>query len=244
MIDYKTIEQFEPDNHIVVVPDIHGRNFWKKLLDRKPIYPIIFLGDYTDPYPNEGVSEEECYKNFLDILDFKNKYPDDITLLIGNHELHYFDEAYKCTRFSWFYYEKYKRLLEVGLDNSIFQLCKQIGNYLFIHAGILKDWYDSHKGEFLKLGNTIEEQLNKYFIVNKGAFCEISYLRWGLHNSGSPIWADIREFTSEEKLFDDNIIQIVGHTQVRSEEPVIVKNVRVLDNRNIHILQLSTGKFI
>ncbi len=40
--------------NILVVPDVHGRKFWETALD----YPgeIIFLGDYTDPYPREGIT--------------------------------------------------------------------------------------------------------------------------------------------------------------------------------------------
>lgn len=43
------------NKQIIVVPDVHGRVFWKEpvreyldVVDR-----IIFLGDYLDPYENE-----------------------------------------------------------------------------------------------------------------------------------------------------------------------------------------------
>jgi hypothetical protein len=238
---------YNPNGLVVVVPDVHGRTFWKSLndvIDDEPNFPIIFLGDYTDPYPQEGITEEECYTNFLDILDFKEKYKDNVTLLIGNHELHYFDQEMQCTRFSRYYYEKYKGILEYGLDKNTFQLCKQIDNYLFIHAGILDAWYQSHKDKFSKLGKTLEEQLNNYFHLDKNAFFEISYLRWGYHQYGSPIWSDIREFQYEEKPFDDNIIQIIGHTQLKTKEPTFIKNIRAIDNRKLHTFKLETGKFI
>ena len=236
---------YNPHGLVVVVPDVHGRTFWKdNLINEKPTCPIIFLGDYSDPYTEEGISDEDCYNNFLDILYFQAQYPNDVTLLIGNHELHYFDQNMECTRFSKKYYTKYKTLLEDGLDKNRLQLCKQINKYLFIHAGILNQWYQLHKENFLKLGNTLEEQLNNYFKIDKYAFFQISYLRRGYHRHGSPIWADIREFMNEESPFDENIIQIVGHTQLTVGEPTFFKNVCVTDTRKTHILNLKTEKFI
>ena len=40
---------------VLVIPDVHGRKFWKEAINKfsKDIYPdlnIIFLGDYVDPY--------------------------------------------------------------------------------------------------------------------------------------------------------------------------------------------------
>jgi hypothetical protein len=163
--------------------------------------------------------------------------------LLGNHELHYFDEKYKASRFSWEYYDRYSGILDFSIKKGTFQLCKQIDNYLFIHAGVLKTWYDLHKDEFLNLGNTLEKQLNNYFVMNKDAFFEISYFRLGLHQCGSPLWADIREFDDEEIPFDENIIQIIGHTQLYTTKPFNVKNVWCLDNRQMHKIELSTGKF-
>jgi len=229
---------------VIIVPDLHGRTFWKTLIEKEPTYPIIFLGDYTDPYPQEDISEEDCYINFLNVIDFKAKYPDDITLLIGNHELHYFNSEFQCTRFSWEYYEKYNSLLEQGLKNNTFQLCKQIDKYLFIHAGILKGWYDSHKDKINSFDGTLENKLNNLFKDNKQIFNEIPFIRWGLHSYGSPVWADIREFANEETPFVEEIIQIVGHTQIKVAEPTFINNICVTDNRKVHCLQLSTGKFI
>ena len=49
---------------ILIIPDIHGRDFWKKAVDSKGYDKIIFLGDYTDPYDFEGITEETAVENF------------------------------------------------------------------------------------------------------------------------------------------------------------------------------------
>ena len=49
----KTLESPKIDisKEILVIPDIHGRIFWKDAT--KFDGEIIFLGDYVDPYPHE-----------------------------------------------------------------------------------------------------------------------------------------------------------------------------------------------
>lgn len=37
------------ENKIYIVPDVHCRNFYKPIL-RIQDEPVIFLGDYMDPY--------------------------------------------------------------------------------------------------------------------------------------------------------------------------------------------------
>ena len=37
---------------MILVPDIHGRDFWKVVKSYKD-NTIVFLGDYLDPYINE-----------------------------------------------------------------------------------------------------------------------------------------------------------------------------------------------
>ena len=41
---------------ILVTPDIHGEIFWKEPVLKyiEQVDKIIFLGDYLDPYPEEG----------------------------------------------------------------------------------------------------------------------------------------------------------------------------------------------
>ena len=36
-------------NNLIVVPDVHCRNFYKPVLEITD-KPVVFLGDYMDPY--------------------------------------------------------------------------------------------------------------------------------------------------------------------------------------------------
>ena len=46
---------------ILVLPDIHGRKFWKeKCQDITKYDRVIFLGDYFDPYDFEYITVEEA----------------------------------------------------------------------------------------------------------------------------------------------------------------------------------------
>lgn len=76
---------------ILVFGDIHGRKFWKEPTNRylKRVDKIIFLGDYFDPYKDEGefLPYDEIMDNFNEILELKIRNPDKIVLLLGNHKI-------------------------------------------------------------------------------------------------------------------------------------------------------------
>ena len=43
-------------NDLLIIPDVHGREFWKDAVEEYPNLPVIFLGDYMDPYSYEGIN--------------------------------------------------------------------------------------------------------------------------------------------------------------------------------------------
>lgn len=46
---------------LLIVPDVHGRTFWKYATKHIDEYErVVFLGDYLDPYPRECISFEEA----------------------------------------------------------------------------------------------------------------------------------------------------------------------------------------
>ena len=100
------------DIQILLIPDVHGRHFWKgpvKETLENTNAKIVFLGDYLDVYPQEftemygfklDVYTEENYDKiykllddtvdmFGEIIELKKKYPERITLLVGNHDCGY-----------------------------------------------------------------------------------------------------------------------------------------------------------
>ena len=221
---------------ILIAPDLHGRNFWLPALDFQG--DVIFLGDYTDPYPQENITEEEAYQGLLKIVEFKKQNPDRVALLIGNHELHYYNYRFMAGRYNNEYSQKYYDILMGDDTKNLFQICKQVDNYLLIHAGITKDWYDRHYEKFQHLRATLEEQLNKIFFEKMYIFHEAAWkYRGGLDDTGSPLWADYREFGDEKEHFAPGMIQIIGHTQIMDTEPIIKDNFCLLDNRQLYLLR-------
>ena len=84
---------------ILIIPDIHGRLFWISATKKYPDLPVIFLGDYLDPYTYyEEILPSEALANFKEILDFKKTNMERVTLLLGNHDIHYFDKDMNSSR--------------------------------------------------------------------------------------------------------------------------------------------------
>lgn len=133
---------------IVIIPDVHGRKFWKDAVDMFPqsTYPnmqIVFLGDYLDPYTGyEDITKEDAFTNFLEIIDYA-KRDSRITLLIGNHDWHYFVYLDTCR----IDYARGRQIEQIFKENiNMFRLHKVIElngtKYLFTHAGITQNWLD------------------------------------------------------------------------------------------------------
>lgn len=136
------------NKQILIIPDVHGRTFWKKAINKFPKneFPnmeIIFLGDYLDPYTGyEDINKEQAYENFKEILEVAQN-DERITLLIGNHDWHYFVNLDTC-RIDRAHEREIERMFTENI--SRFRLHKVIElddcKYLFSHAGITQKWLD------------------------------------------------------------------------------------------------------
>lgn len=76
---------------IIIIPDVHGRKFWKKGAEYIKTHPdskIVFLGDYLDPYTYyENITQDQAYDNFIELIEFAKEYQNQVILLWGNHEI-------------------------------------------------------------------------------------------------------------------------------------------------------------
>lgn len=199
---------------LLVIPDIHGRTFWKDALELEPS-KIIFLGDYLDPYKEEGLHMGDAIRNFSEILDLKKKLGDKVMLLLGNHDYHYVDlwwtgkgsrfDAVRCQEIS----DMFHQYLEY------FKLChlERVGdiNYLFTHAGISKLWL-KHNGLELPETQDIPDYLNDlqrkdpYLILG-----QVGRSRYGRYPAGSILWAHFPDDFVENDI-DPHVCQVFGHT--------------------------------
>lgn len=217
-------------HRFLLIPDVHGRRFWKKYAYDFP-GEIIFLGDYLDPYPIDLVSQWEAIDNFSEILSFAMRNPYRVTLLLGNHDLHYLSEEFRlysqCSRYDW----KHADIIgKVFRDNvHLFKLARllitQERRLLITHAGLHSGWLLQHKD---LIPSVTEDNLNALLKTSQGiqALAECGYQRGGDSPVGSIVWADRSEmeYSQPIALGDvsqmetsgcyDAMAQIFGHTRV------------------------------
>ena len=73
----------------LILGDLHCRTIWKNIVLKEGAScdKIIFLGDYTCPREVKFEDPTDTCGFLYDILDFKDKNPDKVVLLRGNHDL-------------------------------------------------------------------------------------------------------------------------------------------------------------
>ena len=214
---------------VILIPDLHGRTFWKKAVaEADSDTRIVFLVDYTDPYPFEEITPAEAYHNFVDVLDFARNRPH-VELLLGNHDCGYLfgEKVCNCRADE----ERYEEIRQLMLDNrDLFKFCTVLDMgglpYMVSHAGINRQWLEAHAREIIPDGGTDCKSLckiiNGYFLNGQRderqteMLAEVSRHRGGWDAYGSIVWADIHEFDDQQAHLP--IDQIVGHTLQVFEE--------------------------
>lgn len=248
---------------IIIVPDVHGRIFWKEASQNPKDAHIVFLGDYLDPYqpsifdldPSvKRISPEDCIENFREIIQLKKEAPDKVTLLLGNHDCEYLYGKNVCDcRCDYDDYELIQGLFRENKD--LFQMAaesRRAGkHFVFTHAGISIGWMDRHVE-----GWTIENMVERLNQLNADALgtafpeetafaralSEADRWRGGDSEHASPIWIDAEALNDGYQIRD--IVQVVGHTAVWfTDEPVIRRNVIYADCRKALVLGPKGGLY-
>jgi predicted phosphodiesterase len=246
---------------ILIIPDIHGRTFWKDAVEqylKEPIEDkrIIFLGDYFDPYHDEGIKQKDAIDNFRKIVFFKKKTKDaKVILLMGNHDMHYYSDSFgRCSRYDYAKAPLIRKLLKMYED--LFSIAYEIKDngkhFIFSHAGIQKNWVeehllykpdDLHVVEYL---NACFDNIKKDTIDNTKAVPDEQFVYaldvysiyrgslWGKH--GSIVWADALEyFNKDTETYGD--FQIFGHTRLKAPYVSGCFNFACLDCSEAFILE-------
>lgn len=236
----------------LIIPDIHGRQFWKNAVSQyeDKVEKIIFLGDYLDPYPDEGITRKGAIRNFEEIIDYKINNKDKVVLLLGNHDLHYWSKEFH-TRSRYDSSNAYHIIEDFKTHKSLFELAHEeiIGDkkYLFSHAGLMNSWVERNK----KVIDDIRpDSLTRLLYSANGirTLTDVSsYRTWFGEDSGSIVWSDVREKIDLDDSLEYNIIpnddsivkeydyQIFGHTQ-QNKDPIITDKWACLDCRKAFIL--------
>ena len=230
----------EMAQHIIIIPDIHGREFWRKAVNELPEDSlVVFLGDYLDPYENEWIYWTDAFKGLLDVIEFKKTHFEQVTLLFGNHDLHYLFPELKGTRYNEYKEDVIRATFEENLD--CFQMAVEyvIGakRYLFSHAGVHPEWVRKHADLFGSVDKITAETFNRLMFTDEfvAALCDVSALRGGWSRVGSMIWADMDEFVGT-KVNESEMYQICGHTKCSNGQPKVFGNVIFVDCQKAFLL--------
>lgn len=207
------------NNGFIVIPDVHGRSFWRDAIKGREDERIVFLGDYLDPYSYEGFTHEEATQGLRDIIDFKRGHMDNVVLLLGNHDLGYLCKAVCECRMDYLREKENRALIEDNLE--LFDLTYEapVGDMtvLFSHAGIHENWAKANRnlfGEKPFAPSRLNEMLHskEQWPVLWALLCQVSYIRGGNDYCGSPVWADAREYLESGDLLP-GYLHVFGHTQ-------------------------------
>ena len=237
---------------IIIIPDIHGRKFWRSV-DIHDADKVIFLGDYLDPYFNEFThpelmdceyfgDSESLLKMLQDIINIKKESPENVILLLGNHDWQYLGGT-KSNRIDCKNEEIYHNIFKENL--SLFNLAWTEKSYIFSHAGIVNSWRE--ETDLLECAKYLQNVdlsavVNDYSSELRKRLNIISFYRGGWQNYGSPLWADINEHLNWDEPLEYDYYQIFGHTHIK--KPVITKSWACLDCDRAFILDTETNKIV
>lgn len=239
---------------ITIIPDVHGRSFWKGAIKANDLSgPIIFLGDYLDPYYFDvyykGLTLDKCVQNFKEIIEVKKSFPDKVTLLLGNHDCGYMYGKEVCNCRCDI--DRYSSIQSLFKNNArLFQMASEITmknkHYIFSHAGLSVGWLDRHIGMWDE--NNVVELLNAQNVESLAterpeittfaeALAERDAHRCGDNNYSSPVWQDAELMATQNRTC--NAFQIVGHTKCKHYHPVFLNNCWFLDCDGLEWFSLS-----
>ncbi len=225
---------------VLVIPDVHGRGFWKTPCEDW-FGKIIFLGDYHDPYGNWVINEpniEQSRQNFKELVDFvtarrSNPEKDSTICLLGNHDCYYYTKNLGC-RSDNAHFNEIRELLDTLNTQISYELVynsvKVTNKFLFTHAGVTKDWADWH--------NLSMRDINNLSIRDAKILEEVPYSRGGYSQYGSCLWNSVEDYNAENHI--PEYYQIFGHTWGNRIEPIIKEDYAMLDCGKAFILDLDT----
>lgn len=239
------------ENKIYILGDIHTRSFYKPILQVKD-YPVIFLGDYMDPYYWEGFTDEEGIEKLKEIIEFARDNKN-VILLVGNHDEEAIWSRMGFSRTDARFYEELHKIYRNNID--LFHPIYKIGDTIFSHAGICSGWindintrYESQESNFrLTEDNIIPYIENEWFnelkhdtAIQHGWYgtlespiFEIGTSRGGNAVYGGPFWADLYD-DHWNRPFDWKNYMITGHQQQEVTGSIYTKDgLACIDSRAI-----------
>lgn len=203
---------------IVVMGDIHGRPWWKDIVNKECPDKVIFLGDYVSTH--DDYSGQEQFDNLVEIMDYKEEMGDRCIMLRGNHDMQHLGYSWaECS--GWFgdaahYMSSYDFKPEFLSKTKWIHLEEINGEkYIFSHAGVSQTW--------LEYSNINEvENINNIEPCERFGFCPCRYSDYSGESETQPCtW--IRPSTLLSVAVN-GYNQVVGHTPVKTLSKVQLRN--------------------
>lgn len=212
----KPEERRTTHHNILVIGDIHGSGVWKRVMEHYITSHgdpdlIIFIGDYFD---SEDIGVHKEFKNFEEILELRRKNPQQVVLLVGNHDFHYMPWAVaRAIQYTGFRRSKIYRAtpeLNKALQRGHLQACYIHKNMIFTHAGISQVWLDNHN---LTIS---QDEINKAFVETPHIFHFLDDPKKERipRPSGSNVWQSPMWIRPKalKTVLPEGYTQIVGHS--------------------------------
>lgn len=194
---------------IIVIGDVHGREDWKSIVakegscDGDNLY--IFLGDYVSSH--EEISAKQQLSTLFEVLEFKEKHPDKVILLRGNHDLQHM--GYDWADCSGYFEEVEDTMSRPEVRDRYLKDTQWVylyDNIIFSHAGITERWFkDSGCKTIEDINNLPPSELFGF------RPCKMSDY-YGISQTQGPTW--VRFITLMDYALP-GYIYVVGHTTVK-----------------------------
>lgn len=143
----------------LILGDLHCRNIWKDIVAKEgsSCDKIIFLGDYTCPKEVQLDDPTDACGFLYDVLDFKDKNPDKVILLRGNHDLasmgYYWAQCYPQDHPKVAQYWQTEDVKNWFLRNTQWVYIIPYTGIVCSHAGITKNWLKNIEKYYNTLGH-------------------------------------------------------------------------------------------
>ena len=195
----------------LVIGDIHGRSNWKLAIHQEQPDRVIFIGDYFDSFEIPGVTQ---LRNFEDIVEYQKTAGIEVVMLIGNHDYHYMQSVESYSGYQPVFHHQFNEALRNNGDNM--QIAYQFDDVVCSHAGLSSVWLDNRFGEGQWSVETMVEQVNELFKYKPLEFYFDGFDPYGNSKTQGPLWIRPAALMSANKeTIKKQIIQVVGHTQVK-----------------------------
>lgn len=172
--------------------DAHGRiDKVKAFLAYKPEEKHVFVGDYVDSFTQPDMIIYETLKTVIE---------SDATLILGNHDIHYLDNApFRCSGYRQHIAQSLNQIFEAFIDR--FVPCAVEDGFIITHGGITQELWKSlfKTSNVADISRIINEEWKEFIKYRDSHYPQVSRIfnipefRGGSHGYGGIFWADWRD---------------------------------------------------